>query len=339
MINRAISLAIEGKALPAELCAKSLKEIISGNTTEAQIASLLTALSMKGASVEEITAFAKFLKNSCNRIAPKVSGTLIDICGTGGDNIKTFNVSTAAAFVIAAAGVPVAKHGNRAFTSKCGSADILEALGVNINLQPKDVKQIIEKIGIGFMFAPNFHPSMKNVAKVRKELGIRTIFNLIGPLANPANVQAQVVGVYSKDLVAKFAHVLKNLGLKKALVVHGSGMDEISTIGETLVAELKAGKIIEYVIKPDDFQIKRPQLKDLQLTATEGAAQIFLDAITGNDKAKSDIVCLNAAAGIFIGGKSNSLKDGFEIARSVIQSGKAFEKLEKFIEVSQNYGN
>ncbi len=337
MINEAIKLAVEKRNLDSELCKQVGEEIMSGKCSPAHIASFLTALSMKGESIDEIAGLAETMRRFSNKISPKVK-PLIDICGTGGDRLKTFNVSTAAAFVIAGAGINIAKHGNRAFTSKCGSADILEALGANINLQPKDVERMIEKIGIGFMFAPNFHPAMKNVAAIRKELGIRTIFNLIGPLVNPAQVKKQVIGVYSKELCEKFADVLRKLGAERALIANGDGMDEISTIGKTYVSELNKGEIKNYTISAQEFGIKKAKLGDLQAQNLNESAEIFRKVLRGEKGPCLDIVLINAAAGIFVSGKAADLKEGLEIAKESVNSGKACKKLEQFIEVSNNYG-
>ncbi|MEM3162435.1 MAG: anthranilate phosphoribosyltransferase, partial [Candidatus Bathyarchaeia archaeon] len=237
MIREAIENLVNREGLSYREASESMKEIMSGEATPSQIAAFLTALRMKGETVEEIMAFASVMRSFCHKINPRVSGRLVDTCGTGGDRIKTFNVSTAAAFVVAGAGVPVAKHGNRSVTSKSGSADVLEHLGLNLNVPHETVEKAIEKIGVGFMFAPMFHPAMKHAAGTRREIGIRTVFNILGPLTNPAMANAQVIGVYDAGLVDKMAHVLRGLGLQEAMVVHGlDGLDEISTVGETLIA-------------------------------------------------------------------------------------------------------
>lgn len=332
MIAEAIKQLVEGRDLSKELCEQVAREIMAGDISEAQLGAFLTALRIKGETSEELTGFAKIMREFCNKINPKVKGTLVDICGTGGDKLKTFNISTASSFVIAGAGIPVAKHGNRSVTSKCGSADILEALGANLNLNPKQVEMTIEKIGIGFMFAPLFHPAMKNVQSVRRTLGIRTIFNLLGPLTNPANAKAQVIGVHSKELVCKIGEVLRDLGVERGLVVYGSGMDELSTLDFTNVAELKNGEIEEYIIDPKELGIKRSNLSDLYAEDVEASVKSFKEALEGKDEAKLDIVLLNSAAGIMVGGKAGTIEEGIEIAREVVKSGEAIKKLEQLVQ-------
>jgi len=337
MIQKAIELLVMGKQLSDDVCRDVAREIISGNTNDLQVASFLTAFRMKGETVEEIASFARVMREFCKEINPKVDGALVDTCGTGGDSIKTFNISTASAFVLAGAGIPIAKHGNRSVTSKCGSADVLEALDVNMGLTPEQVETTIEKIGIGFMFAPTFHPTMKNVQNVRKELGIRTVFNLLGPLTNPANAKAQVIGVYSEKGVLKIAQVLKELGCKRGLVVHGSGMDEISTIGPTNVAELKDGEITEYFVSPEDFGITKATRNDLYAKDIKTAVRFTREVLEGKSGPRLDIVLLNAAAGIMVSGLAETLEDGLEIARESVRSGKAREKLEELVAETQKY--
>jgi anthranilate phosphoribosyltransferase len=243
MIREGIQKLVEGADLTFEESREIMNEVMLGKATNSQTAAFLTALRMKGEVVEELIAFTSVMRSNCCTIHPKVQGRLVDTCGTGGDKIKTFNVSTAAAFVIAGAGVSVAKHGNRAVTSKSGSADVLEKLGLNINLEPKTVEGIIEKVGVGFMFAPTFHPAMKYAAETRREIGIRTVFNVLGPLTNPACANAQLLGVYDSKLVVPMAFALERLGCVEAMVVHGlDGLDEISTIGKTAIAHLKKVK-------------------------------------------------------------------------------------------------
>jgi anthranilate phosphoribosyltransferase len=337
MINEAIKLAVEGKDLGKPTCEAVAREIMSGNVSEMKIAAFLTSLRMKGETAEEIASFARVMREFCSRINPKVNGTLVDTCGTGGDRLKTFNVSTAAAFVVAGAGIPVAKHGNRSVTSKCGSADILEALGVNLNLTPEQVERSIEKVGIGFMFAPNFHPATRNVQNVRRELGIRTIFNVLGPLTNPAGAKAQVIGVYDKSLTLKIANALRDLGVERALVVHGSGMDEITTLGTTYVAELKAKEVIEYTIHGDDFGIAKPTIDGLYAKDIETSMRFFKEVLEGKGGPRLDIVLLNAAAGIYVGGKAETIAEGLDVADESIKSGNALSKLEQLVEDTQRY--
>src|SRR3989338_2414350 len=231
-----------------------MKTIMSGNATDAQIAGFLVAMRMKGETPGEIASMVKVMREFADTIKPAVNSRLVDTCGTGGDEIKTFNISTAAMFIVAGSGIPIAKHGNRSVSSKCGSADVLEALGVKVDMEPKKVEECIEKVGIGFMFAPTFHKAMKYVMPARKQLGVRTIFNVLGPLTNPANAKGQIVGIFNPDLTEKIAEVLKLTGVERAFVVHGmDGLDEISTIGETKISELHNGKIDTYYIKPEEF--------------------------------------------------------------------------------------
>lgn len=325
MIRKAIKLGVEGKDLSKELAETSMKEIMSNESSEAQIAALLVALRMKREAPEEIAAFARVMREHCEQINPTVDGTLVDTCGTGGDSRKTFNVSTAAAFVAAGAGVQVAKHGNRSVTSKCGSADVLEELGVNLELSPEHVEKAIEKIGIGFMFAPKFHSAMKHALPVRKELGIRTIFNVLGPLTNPANAEAQVLGVYEPLLTEKMAQVLGLLGTKHALVVHSDGMDEIG-LGRTKISELKNQQAETYYLDEGEFGFEGGTLPAPQ--TVQESAVVLRDILNGIGGAAQDIVVLNAAAAIYVGGKANTIKEGIELAEDSIASGRAIQKLE-----------
>lgn len=328
---------VNGENLSFEEAYQLMQAIMSGGATDAQIGATLVALRIKTETPEEIAGFAKAMREACNQIHPKVNGTLVDTCGTGGDKHKTINVSTAAALVISATGIPVAKHGNRAVTSKCGSADILETLGFNISLEPAAVEKMIERNNFGFMFAPNFHPAMKRVVGPRKEIGIRTVFNILGPLTNPANAPAQLMGVFDASLTEKVSQVMKILGTKRAMVVHGlDGLDEISTIGETIVTELYDGKIDTYQIKPEDFGIER--VKPEQIAALEtpdlNAAlllKIFNNKIKGP---KLDIVLLNAAGALVVGG-ARDLKEGIEIAKNAIESGSVYQKLLEVIQASK----
>jgi len=337
MINEAVKMVIEGQNLNPKICKEVAREIMNGNTSETKIAAFLTSIRMKGETAEEIASFAKVMRDFCSKINPKVNGTLIDTCGTGGDKLKTFNISTAAAFVVAGEGIPVAKHGNRSVTSKCGSADVLEAMGVNLNLTPKQVEKTIEKVGIGFMFAPLFHPAMKNVQSIRKELAIRTIFNILGPLTNPANAKAQVIGVYSKSLTFKVANALNKLGLEHALVVYGSGMDEISTLGVTYIAELKDSEVTEFTISPEDFEIKKANINDLYAKDIETSVKFFREVLEGKNGPRLDIVLLNAAAGIIVSDMAETIAEGIEIAHESVKSGRALEKFEQLVEEAQRY--
>lgn len=314
---------------------EAMKCIMSGGATPAQIGSFLTALRMKGETVEEITAFAGVMREFAARISPRVDDTLVDTCGTGGDRIKTFNISTAAMFVAAGAGVPIAKHGNRSVTSKAGSADVIEALGVRIDLPPEEVKRCIEEIGIGFMFAPRFHGAMKHAIGPRKEMGIRTVFNILGPLTNPAGVRAQVIGVYDAALTEKLARVLEKLGCKHAMVVHGlNGLDEISTLGGTQISELKDDGVKTYTISPENFGIRRTNPEAIAGKDLDENVQILLRVLRGEKSPRRDIVLLNAAAAITVGGKANNLREGLKIAADAVDSGRAYEKVVQLVETT-----
>ena len=337
MIREGIQKLIENTNLTLDESSEIMREIMSGKTTNAQTAAFLTALRMKGETVEELIAFVSVMRKNCCQIQPHVQGRLVDTCGTGGDKIKTFNVSTMAAFVIAGAGIPVAKHGNRAVTSKSGSADVLEKIGLNLNVEPYAVQGFIEKVGVGFMFAPAFHPAMKYAAETRREIGVRTVFNVLGPLTNPACANAQLLGVYDPKLVAPMANALGQLGCEEAMVVHGlDGLDEISTVGKTVIAHLKEGKVTEKKMDPTDFGVKKATVADLQSLTVEESAEILFKILKGKSlgDAKADFVMVNSAAGIIVGGKANDFKEGIEIARESILSGAAFAKLKGLVEVS-----
>ncbi len=337
MIREGIQKLVEGRDLTYREAQEIMEEIMSGNATNAQIAAFLTALRMKGERVEEITAFTEVMKQFCHQIHPRVKGRLVDTCGTGGDRIKTFNISTIAAFVVAGAGVAVAKHGNRSVTSKCGSADVLENLGLNLALEPKAVERAIEQVGIGFMFAPAFHPAMKYAIGPRREIGIRTVFNVLGPLTNPANANAQLLGVYDPTFMRPLAHVLKNLGCEEAMVVHGlDGLDEVSTIGKTAISWLREGKVTNLETTPGDFGLEPTKLEDIMGTTTEESSKIVFEILNGhcNPKdAKRNIVLANAAAGIVVGGKASDFSGGMKLARESIDSGAAYKKLRMLIQV------
>ncbi len=338
MIREDIQSLVEGKNLDCQESRMAMQEIMSGQATNAQIAGFLTALRMKGETVEELIAFAQVMRESCLKIQPKVQGRLVDTCGTGGDRLKTFNISTTAAFVVSGAGVSIAKHGNRSVTSKSGSADVLERLGINLNLGPEDVKNSIEQVGIGFMFAPAFHPAMKYAIAPRKELGLRTVFNLLGPLTNPANASAQVLGVYDARLTEPLARALRGLGSEEAMVVHGlDGLDEISTIGKTAVSHLKEGLVSEFEISPKDFGVRKANISDLLGDTPEENAEILFKILSGRLKRgnpRADIVLANSAAGIMVGGKADDFEEGMEIACKSIESGAACKKLEMLIKAS-----
>ncbi|MHC1599511.1 MAG: anthranilate phosphoribosyltransferase [Candidatus Methanospirareceae archaeon] len=332
MIKEAIPKVVEGEDLESEEARLVMEEIMSGSVTSAQIAAFLTALSMKGETVEEIVSFARTMLRYASVISPHVDGAMIDTCGTGGDRIKTFNISTVSAFVAAGAGIIIAKHGNRAVSSKAGSADVLEALGLNIMLEPEQVCECIEKVGMGFMFAPIFHPAMKYASGPRREIGIRTVFNILGPLANPAKVQAQVIGVYDASLVEKIANVLAGLGVRHAIVAHGlDGLDELSPIGETKIAELKDGKILTYSVAPEDFGLESVKVREIEGGNADENARVTIDILKGRKGARRNAVLMNAAAAMVVGGLTANLKDGFELAAVSIDSGEAYRKFEDLI--------
>ena len=335
MIKDAIQLLADKKDLPFESAQESMREIMNGEATQAQIAAFLTALRMKGETVDEITAFAIAMREHSIRINPHVHGRLVDTCGTGGDLVKTFNVSTAAAFITAGGGVAVAKHGNRSVTSKCGSADVLEAVGVNLNADPSTVENAIEQIGIGFMFAPVFHPAMKNAILPRREIGIRTVFNILGPLTNPANANAQVLGVYDHKLVEPITMVLQKLGLEEALVVHGvDGLDEISIVGPTKSGWLKDGNITTRTILPSDIKIETAKVNEISGYDASRSARIMIDILSDVEKrnsARRQMAVANAAAALLVGGKVEDLASGVEVGNEAIESGREYEKVRQLI--------
>jgi anthranilate phosphoribosyltransferase len=305
-----------------------MRQVMSGELTHAQMAAILVALRIKGESVDEIAAAASVMRELSTKVVTLASPHLIDTCGTGGDGIQTFNVSTVSALVAAAAGAKVAKHGGRSVSSSCGSADVLEALGVNVNLTPAQVASAVEEIGIGFMFAPNHHSAMKHAAPVRRELGVRTLFNLLGPLTNPANAKRQVMGVFSPALTVKLAQVLQQLGSEHVLVVCGAdGMDEISFTGDSNVAELKNGQVSEYTINPAQFGLPVHQLASIQIDNAEQSKAMILAVLNGELGAARDIVLLNAGAAIYVAGLAESLAAGINKAAEVIDQGLALAKL------------
>lgn len=302
--------------------------IMSGHADPSQIQEFLLALNAKGPTVEEITACALIMRKFVVPIQSRHE-TVLDTCGTGGDQKGTFNISTTAAFVIASCGVAVAKHGNRSVSSKCGSADVLESLGVNLNVEESKVGQCLDEVGIAFLFAQRLHPAMKNVAAVRKSLGVKTIFNILGPLTNPANATHQVVGVYSRELVEPIAQVLKNLGLKRALVVHGyDGLDEITTTDKTFIGEYNGRELISYDIDAGELGFARASIEDLDGDDREDNARIVTSILKGERGFKRDIVVLNAAYGLYTAGAVGSIKDAAGMAEHAIDSGRAYGKLE-----------
>ncbi len=312
-----------------------MQGVMSGQLTAAQIAAVLVALRVKGETVVEIAAAAQVMRELSTKVNVQDDVHLIDTCGTGGDGVQTFNISTTSAIVAAAAGAKVAKHGGRSVSSTCGSADILEKLGVNVNLTPEQVAHCVGSIGVGFMFAPNHHSAMKYAAPVRRELGVRTLFNLLGPLTNPAGARNQVMGVFLRDLTGKLAHVLQQLGSRHVLVVHGSdGMDEISISAPTFIAELKDGKISEYTVTPDEFGLKAAPLNDIRVANADEAKAMLMSVMDNQAGAARDIVLLNAGAAIYVAGLSDTLAHGVKQAAEVIASGAAKNKLAQLIQIS-----
>ncbi len=341
MIRECIAKLVRGEDLLPEEAEESMAEIMSGRASDAQIASFLTALRMKGETVEEIAAFASVMRRFCLRISPSTGSRLVDTCGTGGDSVKTFNVSTVAALIAAGAGVYVAKHGNRSVTSKCGSADLLEALGFNLNMSPEAVEKSIEEVGIGFMFAPVFHPAMKHAVGPRREIGIRTVFNILGPLTNPAGANAQLLGVCDEALLKPVANVLKKLGVENAMVVHGSeGLDEISVVCRTRVLLVSGGRIYAKYIDPKNLGFKNADIRFVEVSSKEesvkAALTILKNRVESDPKlaTKRDMALLNAAAAILLGGKAKSLSEAIEVARESLGSGAAYRKLRELIKYS-----
>lgn len=331
MIQEAIGKIIERRDLTIEEAAGVMTQIMRGDATAAQVGGFLTALRMKGESIEELAGFTTALREHAVPFIPDIHGIIVDTCGTGGDGASTFNISTTAAFVVAGAGVPVVKHGNRGVSSRCGSADVLESLGVNVGSTPDIARISLARHGITFLFAPLYHPAMRHVMGPRKELGIRTVFNLLGPLSNPAGATAQVVGVYHPSLTEKIAHVLNLLGTERAMVVHGEGLDEITTHGATRVSELAAREITTYTIRCEDFGIKPATLDDLRGGDAATNARILREVLSGMKGAARDIVLMNAGAAIYLGGKARSMAEGIHIAEESIDSGRAHRALEGLI--------
>ena len=336
MIQEAIQKLVGGRGLTREEARGVMDQIMSGGATDAQIGAFLVALRCKGESVDEISGCAQAMREKATRVHTS-RDPVIDTCGTGGDGSGTFNISTTVAFVAAGAGLCVAKHGNRAMSSRCGSADVLQALGVNIDIGPDKVGKCLDEAGIGFLFAPMLHGAMKHAIGPRREIGARTVFNALGPLTNPAGARRQLIGVYDGDLTEKLAGVLHELGSERAFVVHGSdGLDEITLTGMTRVAELNAGSIETYEISPGDFGFDEAGVEELKGGNAEENAGILLEVLDGGKGSRSNVVLMNAAAAIAAGGLASSLEEGVERARSAISSGRAREALEKLKGVSNS---
>lgn len=331
MIKEAISQLVKRENLSSDTMESVMEEIMTNQATDAQKASFLTALAMKGETIDEITAAAKVMRSHCERFLNDMD--VLEIVGTGGDGSNTFNISTLASIVTSAAGIPVAKHGNRAASSKCGTADCLEALGVKIDIAPAESAQVLKDINLCFLFAQKYHTAMRFVGGVRKEMGIRTLFNILGPLANPAGATMQLLGVYSEDLVEPLTHVLSNLGVKKAMVVYGTdSIDEISLSAPTKVCEYKNGQFKSYEITPDQFGFTRCKKEDLVGGSPEENAEIAREILDGKKGPKLDAVLLNAGAAIYVATDNITLEEGIAQARQIIESGRAKRQLELFIE-------
>ena len=333
----AIKAVTENRDLSTEEMTEVMRMIMTGEATPAQIGGFLVGLRMKGETVDEITAAAGVMRELATRVSVK-GQHLVDTCGTGGDAASTFNISTASAFVVAAAGGQVAKHGNRSVSSKCGSADVLEAAGVNLELDPEQVARCIEQLGVGFMFAPKHHSAMKHAIGPRREMGVRTIFNVLGPLTNPAGAPNQVLGVFSDQLLVPLAEVLQKLGSKHVLVVHAEdGMDEISTGAPTHVAELKDGKISSYTITPEQFELSRSDITQLKVETAEESLATIRGVLNNQSGPARDIVVLNAGAAIYAADLVPSLEAGIKKAAEVIADGSAATKLDELIKLSQSF--
>ncbi len=338
MIREYIPVLLDNRDLTREQAEGAMMDIMSGQATPSQISAFLIGLKKKGETVDEITAIARVMRSFSRTVTPKVDGYLLDTCGTGGDRAKTFNVSTTAAFVIAAAGVRVAKHGNRSFTSRCGSADVLEQLGVKLEVEPALVEKAIEQIGIGFMFAPNFHPAMKNVASIRREIGVRTVFNILGPLTNPAGANAQLIGVYDSELLEPMCAAASNLGAKSVMTVYGlDGVDEISLTGKTVIVKRQHGKTVREEIVPEDLGLDETTSEMLAGGDPEQNARITARILSGQlerDDPRVQIVAANAAAGLVICEAAKDMRTGVELALNAINNGEGLRILRQLIELS-----
>lgn len=330
---------LQGQTLSFDQSQKAFAAILNGQLTPAQIAGLIVALRIKGEHVDEVAGAASVMRSLVTPVSVDDPDQVVDLCGTGGDGAKTFNISTACMFVLAACGVKVGKHGGRSVSSNSGSADALEALGVNINLNPGQVSECLGQAGIGFMFAPNHHSAMRFAGPVRKELGVRTIFNVLGPLTNPAGAKRQLMGVYDQSLLTLQANVLKQLGSTHALIVHGSnGMDELCIECASHVAELKEGVVTEYVVEPEDFGISKQSHEALSASSVEESLDKLKLSLRGEGGVIADVVALNSGAALYVSGKASSIKEGVVMARKVMASGQASEKLAEFIQLTQALG-
>jgi anthranilate phosphoribosyltransferase len=332
----ALTRVIEHREIFREEMLALMRSIMTGEVPPTLIAAILIGLRVKKETIGEIAAAAEVMREFATRVPVDDTPDLIDTCGTGGDSAQSFNISTAAMFVAAAAGAKIAKHGGRSVSSKSGSADVLEALGANINLAPTQVARTIAQVGIGFMFAPNHHSAMKFAAPVRKELGVKTLFNILGPLTNPAGAKQQVMGVFHPDLVGILARVLQRLGSRRVMIVHGlDGLDEIALSGRTMVAELKGGEIREYTVTPQDFGLKTSDMAAIRVANVDASKTMMLDALEDQDGPARDIVAVNAGASIYVAGRAGSLADGVQLALATIKSGAARRKVDEFVTCSR----
>ena len=338
MFKENLSKIVQKEDLNEEQMSQMITDIFSGNITDAQIGAMMAALATKGETFEELAGAARAMRRKALRIQTS-TGTVVDTCGTGGDGAHTFNISTTTSFVVAACGVTVAKHGNRSVSSQCGSADLLEALGVKLDTAPEIVEEAVQDIGIGFLFAPLYHGAMRFAAKARKEVGLRSIFNMLGPLTNPAGANCQLLGVYAPELTEMFAHALQLLGTKRAFVVHGhDGLDEISVCAPTRVSELKDGLIRTYDISPEQFFSEQAEPADLLGGNPEENAQITRNILNGEKGPKRNVVLINAAAALVAAGQAEDLKQGIRMAETAIDDGGAAKKMEALIKYSQENG-
>lgn len=338
MITETITRLTEGRDLSRDEARRTVKEMLGGDVSDAAISGLLIALKMKGETCEEITGFAEGMREIAISIRPD-SRNLVDTCGTGGDRKGTFNISTAAGFIAAGAGVTVAKHGNRSVSSRCGSADVLEELGVEIAMDPERVRECMDTVGIAFLFAPTFHPAMKRVVEARRSLGVPTVFNMVGPLVNPAGARAQVLGVSSREMVPIMGEALVELGADRAFVLHGNdGMDEFTLTGETTVCEVADGRLSRYTVAPEDLGFDRCRPGDFEGGDAALNATIIRDVLAGAAGPSLDISVANAAFAVVAGGKADSLEDGVRLAREAVESGEAARRLEEMVEFSRDGG-
>lgn len=332
----ALQRIITHQEIPYDDMVALMRQIMRGEVSPVLMAAILAGLRTKKETVEEITAAAQVMREYATQVEVSNKNYLVDTCGTGGDSAHTFNISTAAALVAAAAGTSVAKHGGRSVSSKSGSADVLEALGVNLNQTPQQIALSIQEIGVGFMFAPNYHSAMKHAAPVRRELGVKTLFNILGPLTNPAGAKKQVLGVFSVDLVETLTHVLQRLGSQHVLIVHGSdGLDEITITGKTHIGELKNDTIQSYTIQPEDFGFHSTPIQDIQVNDAEHAKAMLLSVLKNKNGAARDVVILNAGAAIYVAGVVDNLAAGITTAQKTIESGAALKKLHELVVLSQ----